>query len=312
VPNATSGSSAALAASQATDMIAGDLFYATSITTASAAELLFNVPDRTGDGMPETIRYFWSGTSGDPLTRQFNNGAAAVVVQDVREFQLAYGKRKVTLPTTYSDGAEVLLASYNGSYFLDGATIDSSSLVGQYFQPTLPANAKSWKVTRVRIKAKKHGAPDGETKVQLRLPNGTVPGDYVVEERSMMESALSGSYQWMEFPFTNTAGLLPGSALCLVLAGTSSADSCDVRYQSFWAWPDNSQYVTSGNGGANWFMPAGQSLIFYVYGTVSTPDPASYQYLLTDVRATLRSGPDPWSRMQTSVRIVNEPQVNGP
>jgi hypothetical protein len=51
---------------------------------------------------------------------------------------------------------------------------------------------------------------------------------------------------------------------------------------------------------------------YYVYGTVSTPDPVSYQYLLTDVRCTLRSGPDPLARIQTSIRVVNEPQVTGP
>src|SRR3990167_1848156 len=105
----------------------------------------------------------------------------------------------------------------------------------------------------------------------------------------MMESTLIGSYQWVEFPFTSTAGLLPGNALCLVLAGTSSADSCDVRYQSFLAWPDNSQYVTSSNGGGSWSPPLTQSLLFYVYGTVSTPNPVSYQYLLTDTRCTLHS-----------------------
>jgi hypothetical protein len=312
VPDAKSGCSAALAAGRAADMIAADLFYARSITTASATELVFTVADRSGDGTPETIQYYWSGTPGDPLTRQFNGGAAATVAQDVREFQLVYDKRQVALPTTYSDGSEVLLASYNGSYFLSDATVSNNSLRGQYFQPTLPANAKSWKVTRVRFLARKHDAPDGTTNVQLRFANGAVPGDYVIEQRSLVESTLIGSYQWVEFPFTSTAGLLPGNALCLVLAGTSSALSCDVRYQSLLAFPSNSQYVTSGNGGESWSTPATQSLSFYVYGTASTPNPVSYQYLLTDTRCTLRSGPDAWSRVQTSIRVVNEPQVAGP
>ncbi len=312
VPDGKSGPSAALAAGRAADRIAADLFYATSITTATAREIVFTVADRNGDGAPETIRYYWSGTPGDPLSRQFNGATAAVVAQDVREFQLGYDKRQVALPTTYSDGSEVLLASYVGSYFLSDAAINNNSWRGQYFQPTLPANAKSWKVTRVRFRAKKHDMSDGETKVQLRLANGAVPGDYVIEERSMMESTLTWSYQWVEFSFTNTAGLLPGNALCLVLAGTSSALSCDLQYQSLWAYPSNSQYVISGNGGGSWTAAMTQSLLFYVYGTVSTPNPVSYEYRLAGVRCTLRSGTDTWPRVQTSIRVVNEPQVAGP
>jgi len=144
------------------------------------------------------------------------------------------------------------------------------------------------------------------------MANGTMPGDYVLEERAMPESMLTTSYQWLDFSFTNAAGLLPGSAVCLVLAGTSSAPSCDVRYQSLFAWPDNSQFVASNSGGANWYAPYSQSLSFYVYGTASTPSPVSYQYLLTAVRSTLRVGGDARSRVQTSIQVVNQPQIAGP
>jgi hypothetical protein len=139
-----------------------------------------------------------------------------------------------------------------------------------------------------------------------------VPGDFVIEEKTMMENTLSTSHQWVEFPFTNTSGLLPGNALCLVLAGTSRENSCEVQYQALLAVPSGSQYVTTSTGGGSWATPLAQSLLFAVYGTVSTPDPVSYRYLLTDVRCTLRSGPDPWSRIQTSIRVVNEPQMTGP
>jgi hypothetical protein len=312
MPDGKSGPSASLAAGRAADRIAADLFYATSIATANAREIVFTVADRNGDGSPETIRYYWSGTSGDPLTRQFNGATAAVVAQDVREFQLAYDKRQVALPVTYSDGVETLLATYGGFFFLDDGNINSTSWRGQYFQPTLPANAKSWKVTRVRFKARKHGPAAGDTKVQLRPANGTVPGDFVIDERSMSESSLGGSSQWVEFAFSNASGMLPGSGMCLVLAGTRSADTCDVRYQSLLAWPSNSQWVVSNNGGASWTAPEGQSMVFSVYGTVSTPNPVGYEYRLASVRCTLRSGPNTWSRSQTSIRVVNEPQVAGP
>ena len=60
------------------DRIAGELLYATSIAEVTANAVTFTVADRNhGDPGPETIRYDWSGTAGDPLSRQYNERAAA-------------------------------------------------------------------------------------------------------------------------------------------------------------------------------------------------------------------------------------------
>src|SRR5579871_1618127 len=45
-----------------------DLFAATAVSEMTANSITFTVPDRNGDGNPETIRYAWSGNAGDPLT----------------------------------------------------------------------------------------------------------------------------------------------------------------------------------------------------------------------------------------------------
>ncbi|WP_428388262.1 PulJ/GspJ family protein [Mucisphaera sp.] len=51
--------------------------------------LTLSVPDRSSpaDGTPETIRYSWSGTPGDPLI-QTTNGTAVTLVEDVHHFHL--------------------------------------------------------------------------------------------------------------------------------------------------------------------------------------------------------------------------------
>ncbi|MGE3316529.1 MAG: carbohydrate binding domain-containing protein [Planctomycetaceae bacterium] len=69
-----------------TDLIA-DLTLAESFSEKTTTAVTFVVPDRNNDGIPETIRYAWSGTPGDPLTRQYNGGAVATVVANVHEFQ---------------------------------------------------------------------------------------------------------------------------------------------------------------------------------------------------------------------------------
>jgi len=62
--------------------------------TATSVE--FAVPDRDGDGNAERIRYAWSGTSGDPLTRQYNGGKVVDVLDDVNVFDLGYDLKAVT------------------------------------------------------------------------------------------------------------------------------------------------------------------------------------------------------------------------
>ncbi len=71
-------------------MITLDLSLATSFSERTSTAVTMVVPDRTGDGVDETIRYYWSGTPGDPLTRQVNGAAPAAVAEDVHAFSLDY------------------------------------------------------------------------------------------------------------------------------------------------------------------------------------------------------------------------------
>jgi hypothetical protein len=65
-----------------------DVQMATGISELTATAVTLTVPDRDGDSQAETIRYAWSGTPGDPLTYQYNGGAAITIAEDVRSFNL--------------------------------------------------------------------------------------------------------------------------------------------------------------------------------------------------------------------------------
>lgn len=67
-----------------------DLQYALNFSERTANAVTFTVPDRDGDSNPETIRYAWSGTAGDPLTYEYNNGTAVTLADDVQSFDLSY------------------------------------------------------------------------------------------------------------------------------------------------------------------------------------------------------------------------------
>ena len=85
-------------AGDAANDVTTDISLAQSITESDANAVTMVVPDRDGDGQAETIRYSWSGTAGDPLMRQYNGGAEAVVASNVHRFNLSY-------LTTVVDGA---------------------------------------------------------------------------------------------------------------------------------------------------------------------------------------------------------------
>jgi len=83
-------------ANDAFDDVALDLGHATSFTERAAHAVTFKVPDRNGDEVPETIRYSWSGTPGDPLLMAYNGGTPATLAASVRAFNLTYLTRPVT------------------------------------------------------------------------------------------------------------------------------------------------------------------------------------------------------------------------
>ncbi len=82
-----------------------DLNQAIRFTERTAAVVTFTVPDRTGDGLTETIRYAWGGVAGDPLTYEYNGSAAVTLASGVQNFDLSFLTRivagaDVTAPPT--------------------------------------------------------------------------------------------------------------------------------------------------------------------------------------------------------------------
>ncbi len=71
--------------------MAAELQYTHMISEQPETAITVTVPDRNDpDTNPETIRYAWSGTAGDPVTRQYNGGTVANVVEDVHDFGVQY------------------------------------------------------------------------------------------------------------------------------------------------------------------------------------------------------------------------------
>lgn len=86
----SSSTPATLAGLDQLTMMFTELQHALTITEQNATAITVTVADRDGDMAADVIRYAWSGTEGDPLTRQLNAGASVSVVEEVEDFDIEY------------------------------------------------------------------------------------------------------------------------------------------------------------------------------------------------------------------------------
>lgn len=313
LPDVQSPATASTAGAEAVERLVTDLQYAISVTQRSERMMEFTVADRNGDSQPEVIRYEWSGTTGAPLTRKQNGGATVDVLSDVRDFSLSYDLETISKKTPQgNESAETLLIGYDDASASSDYTIKDTQWYSEYVRPTLPGDALSWKVTRVRFTAKQAGAPDGETRVQLQTPTaGGLPTGIVREEKTFQESLLPLLYLPYELTYTQAGNLSPQQGLCLVFRWQAGAEACKLLGRNSGVAASHLALAKSTDRSASWSPLSTESLLFSVYGTVTTAGTPQIQntYYLNAVGIRLRTGTDTQATVQTRVRILNRPEV---
>ena len=268
---------------EVTDQITTDLNLAREFTERTATAVTMKVPDRDGDGQAETIRYSWSGTAGDPLMRVYNGGDPVPVADDVHHFDLSYLTMTVAAGTAppgekeleEQESAEAVLISHDNAPggSLKDYKIQANKWCGTYFHPTLPSNVTKWKITRIKIQAKRDGGASGDMAVQIRIADASYkPTTTVLAQTILSESSLSMQYQWKELTLSGLEDLDPADTHCIVVRFNSgSGRVAKIRYEKDSADTFNALLVTTSNGGSSWSTyPGSRDMQFYVYGTVTT------------------------------------------
>ena len=260
-----------------------DLSLAQEFTEREANTVTMKVPDRDGDNQAETIRYSWSGQAGDPLLCEYNGGSASIVAGNVHHFNLSYTLRTVAVGGSGGSSPQesdvmVLMQHDNApGGRMRSYEIRPNRWCAQYFKPPLPADALSWKITRVRFRGREAGdVDDGSINVQIRTadgnrkPTSTVLATAIVRE----PSPLGSSYAWIDVDLGPVAGLDPDQGYCIVVAyrdGSSRAARIEYEERGN-PMPSNTHWMTSGDQGSSWSNPSSnKDMRFGVYGTVTTP-----------------------------------------
>ncbi len=147
--------------------------------------------------------------------------------------------------------------------------VDSSVYSGQYFVPSLPAEAITWSVTSIDVYLMAHGAPNGTLNVKFSHSDaGGLPGT-LIETVSFTEPQLpSSSYAWHPVTFSNATGLAPGTGFCLTLEGSGSGNAAVVPYNTG-VTQTNSHKLKALS--SSWNAPETDfSILYRVYGVYIT------------------------------------------
>lgn len=315
IPGRGTDSSRTTSAATALEQFAADLMLATSVVSATDTLIDIKVPDRDGDGIQEEIKYLWQGTPGDPLERVVNSGSRSIVIESVAKFALSYQTVTTTTTSKSSIGSapESVLATWTpgllGGLLYVGYQNKSGKPLAQNFIPTLPAQTRSWRVTRVQFYAMSDLLATGTVSVQLRTTDSLgLPTGAILASTSISESSLSAlAYGMNEVSFSNAPDLAPGQEVALVLECTGGSPAGSVGYTTLSV--GRSEPMATYNGAA-WAGSTLNVMPHIVYGTTQSTSPQSLSSKrLTQVGIQLRVGDSTGPVVNTSVNLLNAPGV---
>ncbi len=316
------------------DSIAEELRTASSVEERTSTRLRFTTPDRTGDGVAESIIYEWSGVSGAPLYRTLNGGTPVAVATDVRSFGLTYNLKTVSTTakvTTTATSPESLFAFYDGwpgvSATSTSVSLTPASWGAEFFtidQTSIPNNAKNVRVTRLQLNLQKTAATGAVTVGIYRAVGGGNPNpapNPIGTEATVPVSSLPATFGWVNvvMPSDNLVAQL-NKDFVIVVKGTVSNTAAWRMYSAAAAPKDATPTgMWTSNSGGQW-QPNNSSQykndnLFYAYGTYdveSTSNVTTLTYFLRSVGMTLQAGASATGRAATTVNLLGNPQVTGP
>jgi prepilin-type N-terminal cleavage/methylation domain-containing protein len=302
----------AVETTRALEEIAVELAYATEVSTAEPTELAFTV-ERAG--APVGVRYTWSGTPGDPLVRTLDGGAAAVVLEAVETLLFEYDTASnPSLPGPPGvESGETLLLQQEGTPTNDYDLTSNWELAGSLL-PTLPAEATSWRITRVHFVGGPSGAANGAMAVEIRpaqpdgTPSGTVVDSVVVPETDLVAG------QWHEVAFADAGGLDPATPCHVVFTrGAGGGAFGTLRLAQQDPTPGTMTHE-SNDSGVSWWTQ-GWDIHLWVWGTHTVPDagwappPGTRADAVT---ITLATSADPGAPRRSTTTLLNHPGLITP
>ncbi len=256
------------------------------------AALQFTIPDRDGDGQPETILYL--DGSGTGVSRGPDAAALAMVLPGARvRFAAERSVRTERVPgISVEDAADVLLANFDAGGWNDPHNPNTIRLMpihrnqwaAQMLEPTAPADAIAWRPTILSLPISNRNGKGDTISVELRRAAELHPGGAAESLRFRAITPPgnnSPTKQWRNFEVADAEaaddGLLAGlivprdESLAMVIGSERAATAASFA-QIAWSSPADPPASTvhgrafSDDGGETWARYGEQALEHAVTG----------------------------------------------
>jgi len=314
------------------EQLANDLWCAQTFTSQSANAVSFTVADRNDlDNSPDQITYSWSGVPGASLYQTMGGEPAREIAKDVHAFQFLYGlsstSETVTQETLSWGPAQTLLYYDNWpgvTATLQSLSLGTSNHASQYFTISPPADAVALEITRAWAMLQKGFVSLGNAVAEIRRSTNDdnyLPASAVIGTPSVRSvTGLLSAFSWTDFPFSDVNITdLTRNDYCLVVRGSVlNLGNLQVNYNK--SAPANGiVYRWTTDGGATWSPTTvdihKRDIPIRIEGRFQlrtvTEVNVDHNYA-TSVRIALQLGTNPLSWTETTVEILNEPEVSGP
>jgi len=205
------------------------------------------------------------------------------------------------------ESADTVLRSFRASSSVANLPVMTNRWYGEYFKPTLPADALSWSVKRASVFAKSNSSNDGVTAIEWYNADGSnLPTGSALGSQTLLETGLSGgNYSKCSLTYSGISGLSPTAGMCLVARYVSgSSPTVDLEYSAGATLTDAGLLSYAGS----WSIRTDRAMSFEIVGRYTQPggNQTMQRSFVTGVGVTLTAGGQPAS---AAARTLNRPEA---
>ena len=261
-----------LQSAQAMDGLArmtADIEQAIHFDERSATTLGFYVPDRTGDGAPDHLRYAWGGTAGDAVTLSMNGSAAAPILEGVEDLSLRYVFADVTGQAEWAAPPVVDELIFERTY--SGApaatfNVDDGASIAAIIQPTAPDGAATYTITRVVIPMSEAVSRADDAIVSIHRVHTTsgVPVGNALASKEIAKIDFPATVESLEIVFDTQTPISDGDYVAVVVSSCKAKPSVDIPLEASPAFLSDGWIATTSASGP-WVVNGTRDMPITVY-----------------------------------------------
>jgi hypothetical protein len=301
----------------ASTQMAMEIEMATAIASVSSTAIEFSVPDRTGDYLPEQIRYEWvlDSKSQGSLYRRMNQGKDIPIITNVNAFNLVCNySLEPKIPNRFQSESvllnkvdSILSAEYSEE------SIDVANNLGVCFRPENESGAK-WDLGSLQFMIRSKD-PEADGSVRLRVVEVDGKGmpdlSKVFADIEICNRDLSTKFCYFDFPLAPICQWPSNQPLAAILS--TSPENPPIRVLCL-AHPENVpeqvSLVQSFDQGLNWTRSTDRSPRFLAIGYLagSSSEKSQRRNLVSvDIFMSETSLTSP--TMMVSAKLLAQPEV---